>query len=64
MANKCLWAGLAIAVMWLAVIFVGLYGPSFEVTRGADVVSVPTVWMVAFFAAVATIFVGNTGFRS
>ena len=65
MQNKYFWAGLSIAAMWLAVLFVGVFGPVFEVAcaRG-DAVSVPVgVIVVAFFAMVGTILVAIFGFR-
>lgn len=49
--------------MWLAVLFPGVYGPSFEVTSAADVVSIPTAWGIALFAMIGSIVVGIFGFR-
>ena len=64
MENKYVWTGLAIVAMWLAVLFPGVYGPTFETTSaGGDVVSIPTAWAIAPFAMVATIVVGIFGFR-
>ena len=64
MQNKYFWAGLGISAMWLAVLFVGVFGPSLEVTSGAETVNVPAAPIaVAFFAMVGTILVAIYGFR-
>ncbi len=58
------WASLAIAVMWLAVLFTALWGPDI-VNRGAggDSSTVPSVVPVAIFAFFATWVVAKYGFR-
>ena len=63
MQNKYVWTGLAIVAMWLAVLFPGVYGPTFEATSVTDTVSIPTAWAIAPFAMVASIVVGIFGFR-
>jgi hypothetical protein len=64
MENKYLWTGIAITSMWLAVLFIGIYGPTFEVrdVAGSEV-TIPTVWGIAFLALIGTIVVGIFGFR-
>jgi nitrate reductase NapE component len=53
-----------IIIMWLAVLFVGVFGPDFRTESAAgDTVEVPVVWGVALFAVVATAVVGWFGFR-
>ncbi len=64
MGNKYMWSGLAIIAMWLAVLFPGVYGPTFEISSNAgDVVTIPVVWGIAFFAMIGTVIVGIFGFR-
>ena len=64
MKMKYFWAALAIAAMWIAVLFVGIFGPGLEIQSGADVVNVPVVALsVALFALIGTIIVGVFGFR-
>ncbi len=63
MENKYFWSSLAILSMWIAVLFTGVYGPSFEVSSGADELSIPVAWGIAFFAMIASIGVGIFGFR-
>jgi hypothetical protein len=66
------WAGVAIATMWLAVLFVGLFGGDIVTTNGVspatgDVIGngsrVPAVVPVAVCAVIATVFVAFWGFR-
>lgn len=63
MENKYLWTGLAIAVMWLAVLFPGVYGPSFQVDDVTSSVTIPIAWGLAPFAMIGSIIVGIFGFR-
>jgi hypothetical protein len=50
-----MWVSLAIAVIWLSVLFDAIYGPDI-VSRSyiGDFVSVPSAVIVAFFAFLAT----------
>ncbi|HZS30333.1 MAG TPA: hypothetical protein VFA37_03680 [Gaiellaceae bacterium] len=61
------WAAVSIVVMWLAVLFDGVYGPSIVTHNGvADVgtaTSVPSVVVVAPCAVVATWLVARHAFR-
>jgi hypothetical protein len=54
----------AIAVIWLAVLFTGIFAPDIVTTGVTDTARVPTVVPVAFFAFLATIPVAIAGFRS
>ena len=57
-----LWATLAIVVIWLAVLFVGVFGPDFvSVTAGGDTTRIPSGIGVAFFAIFATMSVSKYG---
>ena len=51
-----MWASLAIAVVWLAVLFTAIYGPNIESSNGAgaNTSSVPSAVAVALFAFLAT----------
>jgi hypothetical protein len=61
--QKHLLAAASIAVMWLAVILVGVYGPDFRVQEINSMVEVPNVVVVAPCAAIGTIVVAWRGFR-
>lgn len=63
-----IWAGLSIISMWLAVLFVGIFGPDF--TSSSDNASVngtqttvPSVIVVAICALLATVAVTYAAFR-
>ena len=59
-----MWAALAIVVMWLAVLFAAIFGPSIvNTTAGGDTSSVPSAVVVALFAFLATWPVARYGFR-
>ena len=59
-----LWAFLAIAVIWLSVLFTSIYGPDIESHSVAgDYVTVPSVAFVSVFAFLATWAVAAYGFR-
>jgi hypothetical protein len=59
------WPSLAISVMWLAVLFDSLFGPSIETSDGAgtNTSSVPSAVVVALFAWLATWVVARAAFR-
>lgn len=59
-----LYVTVAIVVMWLAVLFVGVFGPDF-VGNGNDGSSatIPSGIFVAFFAMLATMSMAKWGFR-
>jgi hypothetical protein len=59
-----LWASLAIAVMWLSVLFTAIYGGSIATsTVGGSSSTVPSAVVVAFFAFFGTWVVARYGFR-
>jgi uncharacterized membrane protein (DUF485 family) len=59
-----MWASLAIAVMWLAVVFTAVWGPDIvNTTIGGTTSSVPSAVVVAFFAFFGTWVVARHGFR-
>jgi hypothetical protein len=60
---RLLWTGLAIIFMWLAVLFVGLFGGDIRsYSAGGTGSTVPAAVAVAVFALVGTIFVARSGF--
>jgi len=59
-----LWGALAIASMWAAVLFVGIYGGDItSVDAGAQSTVVPSAVFVALFACIATVSVAKRAFR-
>ena len=59
-----MWASLAIAVIWIAVLFTAIYGPDIvDSVPGGNNSTVPSVVAVAFFASIATWAVAKYGFR-
>ena len=60
-----MWASLAIAVIWLAVLFDAIYGPDIvtKSSGGSDSATIPSVVLVALFAFLATWPVAKYGFR-
>ena len=59
-----LWASLAIAVMWIAVLLTGVWGPDFvSRTPGSTETIMPTAMPVALFAFLGTWVVARYGFR-
>ena len=57
-----MWASLAIAVMWLAVLFDALFGPDLVVINASGTTTVPSAIFVAFFAYLGTRVVARHGF--
>jgi hypothetical protein len=59
-----MWAGLAIVVMWLAVLFDALFGPDIVSTSGGgtNTTTIPSAVAVALFAWLATKAVAKHGF--
>jgi hypothetical protein len=60
-----LWAFLAIAVIWLSVLFAAVYGPDIQNSGVAgDRSVVPSVVVVSLFAFLATWAIAAYGFRA
>jgi hypothetical protein len=60
-----LWAFLAIAVIWLSVLFTAIYGPDIRTNgAGGDSAIVPSVVVVGLFAFLSTWAVAVFGFRN
>lgn len=58
-----MWASLAIAAMWLAVLFAAIFGPDFVSTSaGGNATRIPSVILVALFAYLGTRAVAKAGF--
>jgi hypothetical protein len=58
-----MWASLAIAVMWLAVLFDAIFGPDIVSSdAGANTTRIPSAVVVALFAYLATRVVARYGF--
>ena len=58
-----MWAALAIAVIWFAVLFAAVFGSDLVTTSaGANVSTVPSAVVVALFASLATWAVAKYGF--
>jgi hypothetical protein len=63
--SRALWAGISIVTMWLAVLFVGVFGGNYvHSTAGGDASSVPVVVALLPFVLPATIVVARRGFTS
>jgi protein-S-isoprenylcysteine O-methyltransferase Ste14 len=59
-----MWASLAIAIIWLSVLFTAIFGPNIETRSVAgDSSTWPSVVVVALFALLATWIVARHGFR-
>ena len=62
LTNRRFWAGLSIVSMWLAVLFVGVFGPSFVATSASgDSTTIPAGIGVALFAFVGSAAVAKRG---
>ncbi len=48
------WASLTIVAMWLAVLFVGVFGGNMVFATPPDVTTIPSAIVVAIFAAIGT----------
>lgn len=57
------WAGIAIVVMWLAVLFDAIFGPDIVNTSGGSTSSVPSAVVVSVFAFLGTWVVVKYAFR-
>ena len=57
-----MWASLAIAAMWLAVLFDAVYGPDIVSVSATSSTRVPSAVVVALFAWLATRAVARYGF--
>jgi F0F1-type ATP synthase assembly protein I len=59
-----LWASLAISMMWLAVLFDAVFGPTFVSTSsGGNSTTIPSAVFVALFAFLASSAVAKHAFR-
>ena len=58
-----MWASLAIAVMWLVVLFDALFGPDVVIVNASGTTTVPSAVIVALFAYLGTRIVARYGFR-
>lgn len=61
---RALWAGLSIITMWLAVLFVGVFGADFVSSSTSGFTKIPVVVFLLPFVLPATIVVGRRGFTS
>jgi hypothetical protein len=62
---RAFWAGVSITAMWLATLFVGLWGGNIiSTTPGGTSTSVPVVIALVPFVLVATIAVAHSGLRA
>jgi hypothetical protein len=57
-----MWAAMAIAVMWLAVLFDAVFGPDIVSTSATSSTTVPSAVVVALFALLGTRVVAKYGF--
>ena len=57
------WAALSIIAMWLAVLFVGVFGGDMVFSSSNGTSSIPSAVLVALFAVFGTISVAHRGFR-
>lgn len=58
-----MWGAVAISVIWLAVLFVGIFGPNIVTNSSSGYSTWPVVVVVAFFAFLATVPVARRAFR-
>ena len=57
-----MWASLAIAFIWLAVLFAAVFGPDIVSTSAGSSTTIPSAVAVALFAVFATRVVAKYGF--
>jgi len=57
-----MWASLAIATMWLAVLFDAVFGPDIVSSSAASTTTIPSAVVVALFAVIGTSVVARRGF--
>jgi hypothetical protein len=59
-----MWAGIAIVSMWLAVLLDGIYGSDFYTsTPDGTSTTIPSAFLIAFFAFLGTVSCAKYGFR-
>ena len=63
MQQKYLLVTLTIAIMWLAVLFVGVFGADIRSTGAVETSEIPVVVILAPCAMIATAVVAWRGFR-
>jgi hypothetical protein len=56
------WASLSIAVIWLSVLFTGVYGPDIVINNSSGFSKIPSVIVVVVFAYLATRVIARFGF--
>lgn len=61
---RALWAGLSIITMWLAVLFVGVFGGDFVHSSPTGFTKFSVVVFLLPFVLPATIVIGRRGFRN
>ena len=59
-----MWGAVSIAAIWLAVLFVGVFGPSMIFNNSSGYTNLPVVVVVAFFALLGTIPIARRVFSS
>jgi hypothetical protein len=60
-----MWAALSIAVMWLAVLFDGIFGPDMKFVSGTpngSMTIIPSAVVLAIFAFLATVRIAQAAF--
>jgi hypothetical protein len=55
------WESLAITAMWVAVIFVSIFGPDFVSSSSGSATTIPSGVIVGFFAMLGSYFVAKHG---